>query len=215
LRTGPRPARQLVDLAADLVTKDPPAQPPGNVIDFQSEALGRLRARVSALDSSNAELLAHSRDHQTSDHRLFTAVLAALDAGGLDHLIHIVTADWVDILRVDVVALALESAGQRVNLSTSGIQFLAAGGLDDLVPAEALVRVEAVDQGAQVFGPAASLVRSQALVRFGGEGAAPVGLLGLGSREETGFAGHGGSVGLLFLAQVLERCLVRWLSQTP
>lgn len=191
-------------------------QPPtGRVIDFQLEAISRLKAQVTALGSSNAELLAQSRGVADADQRLFAAVLAAMDADGLEHLIHIVTADWVDMLGMDAVVLALESGGQRFNLTASGIQLLAADGLVALLPHGQPLRIESVDRGVPLFGPLAPLVRRQALVRFGGSGARPAGLLALGTRQPEALSLHGGSVGLLFLAQVVERCIDRWLSLTP
>lgn len=189
--------------------EDPPRS--GNVIDFQTEALGRLRAQVTQLSSSNAQLLHHSREQQGIEQRLFTAVLAALDAEGLDHLIHVITADWVDMLGVDAVVLALESGGQRFTMTGTGIQRLAADGLEQLLPDAQLLSCAQVESGAEVFGPAAPLVRAQAFVRIGD---APAGVVALGSRDSEAFAGHGTRAALLFLGQIVNRCLIRWLDQT-
>lgn len=96
-----------------------------DVIDFQKEAIGRLRARVAELDGANDSLLAVTRGHRGAAAMVHRAVLAALDADGLDHLVHVIIADWVDILGLDVIVLALESGRQHIRMGTGGIRFLA------------------------------------------------------------------------------------------
>src|SRR5690554_4246933 len=116
------------------------------VIDFETHAIGRLRARVAALGEANADLLAHARGRNGAAAQVHAATLAAMDAEGLDHLIHVVTQDWVDMLGVDAVALSLDPAAA----GTDGPGVLLRG----------------VAQGAPLFGPAAPLIRCEALIRL-------------------------------------------------
>jgi len=62
-----------------------------------------------------------------------------------------------------------------------------------------------------IFGSAASLVRSDALLRLKISPAAPAGLLALGSRKENRFHPGQGTELLGFLARALERSIRAWL----
>src|SRR3546814_6954921 len=70
----------------------------GQVISFRDNALIELREKVAALDEANADLVAFARGHSGAVSQIHAAALSALDAEGLDHLIHIVTQDWPDSL---------------------------------------------------------------------------------------------------------------------
>lgn len=185
------------------------------VIDFQESAIGRLRARVAQLDEVNADLLAYARGHAGAVAQIHAAALAAIDAEGLDHLIHIVTQDWVDILGVDAVALALATGPQAIRAGAHGLQFIDAAELRPLIEQGPPVALCAVAKGAAVFGPAAELIRSEALIRLDPPAPLPQGVLALGARRTHNFeGGHGGEL-LVFLGQVVSRMIARWLWATP
>lgn len=185
------------------------------VIDFQSNAVARLRARVAALDEANADLLAYARGHTGAVAQIHAAALAAIDAEGLDHLIHVVTQDWVDILSVDAVALALVTKDQAIRAGSQGMQLLSAAALTSVFAGGPDVTLRAVDRGADVFGPAADLIRSEALIRLHLPKPLPVGMLALGARAAHNFeGGHGGEL-LAFLGSVVSRMIARWLLTPP
>jgi uncharacterized protein len=181
------------------------------VIDFQTHAIARLRDRVAALDTDRAAILEQARGHRGAEEQVHDAVLAALDAEGLDHLIHVITADWVDMLGMDCVALALLSGKQAVKLSTSGVHFMQSSDLRLLMPGDQPLKLQNVIEGAGLFGPAAHLVRSQALIRLAGAPPMPHGVLALGTRTDHCFDGMTHTRPLIFLGAVVERCLKRWL----
>lgn len=158
----------------------------GKIIDFESSAIGRLRAKLAAADEANADLVAYARGQSGAVAQIHMAALAAMDAEGLEHLVHIVTQDWVDMLAVDAVALTLDMP-------------------EDQGP-EVLLR--AVPRGADLFGPAADLIRSEALIRL------DHGLLALGARDAR-FAGGQGSELLAFLGAVVSRMIARWTPAKP
>ena len=68
-----------------------------------------------------------------------------------------------------------------------------------------------VARGHPLFGPAADLIRAEALVRL--ETALPVqaGLLALGQRRPQGFETRHGSELLVFLGRVVSRMMGQWL----
>jgi uncharacterized protein len=181
------------------------------VIDFQTHAIAKLRDRVAALDTDRQAILEQARGHRGAEEQVYEAALAALDADGLDHLIHVITADWVDMLGMDTVALALLSGKQAVKLSTSGVHFMQSNDLRLLMPGDQPLTLQTVTQGAGLFGPAAHLVRSQALVRLAGDAPMPHGVLALGTRTAHIFEGMTHTRPLIFLGAVVERCLKRWL----
>jgi uncharacterized protein YigA (DUF484 family) len=185
------------------------------VIDFQANAVARLRARVAALDEANADLLAYARGHTGAVAQIHAAALAALDAQDFDHLIHVVTQDWVDILSVDAVALAVVDGAQAIRAGAHGLQVVDGAQLAGLLDGGPDVLLRAVPRGAEVFGPAADLIRSEALIRLRPSPPLPVGILALGAREMHNFeGGHGGEL-LAFLGSIVARMIDRWLPIRP
>jgi uncharacterized protein YigA (DUF484 family) len=62
-----------------------------------------------------------------------------------------------------------------------------------------------------LFGPACSLIRSEALIRIDSDRPLPYGLLVLGQRAEQKVDGRHGSELLLFLGRGLASMIRRWL----
>ena len=183
------------------------------IIDFQTEAVGRLRRQVDALGEANAALLNRARSHGDAQSRIHAATLAALDAGSLEHLIHVVTQDWVDMLGVDAVAVALETSPDAVRLAPPGLQFIGPGLLGTWLDTGVSVDVRASEAaGLPLFGPAASLIQSQALIRLSLPPQWPRGVLALGSRAPRAFDGPGNAELFAFLGAICTRCLNHWLS---
>jgi hypothetical protein len=95
------------------------------------------------------------------------AVLAILAAASFEQLLQTVTTDLGVLLDVDVVTIGVEStAAPAGRLSLHGIHLLKAGAVDALLGPErpTLLRTDAPGE-AVLFGGAAGLVRSQALLR--------------------------------------------------
>ena len=183
----------------------------GTVINFEDRALANLRARVAAAEEANQDLIAFARGHSGAVASIHEAVLAAVEAEGFDHLIHIVTQEWPQILGLDAVAVALFVGDKGIRADASGLQFVdtrvirrSLEGLDGVV-------LRGVGRGHPLFGPACELIRAEALVRLDSEPPLPSGLLALGQREAQGFETRHGSELLVFLGRVLTRSMGRWL----
>jgi hypothetical protein len=183
----------------------------GKVINFEDRAVAKLRARVAAAEEANQDLIAFARGHSGAVASIHEAVLAAIEAEGFDHLIHIVTQEWPQILGLDAVAVALFAGDKGVRADASGLQFVdvrviqrSLEGLDGVV-------LRGVGRGHPLFGPACELIRAEALVRLDSEPPLPSGLLALGQREAQGFETRHGSELLMFLGRVLTRSMGRWL----
>jgi uncharacterized protein YigA (DUF484 family) len=183
----------------------------GQVIDFEGGAVASLRRRVAEVEEANQDLIAFARGHSGAVSSIHAAVLAAVDAEGLDHLIHIVTQLWPDLLGLDAVAMALFVGDRGIRADASGLQFVdrrlierSTHGIDGVV-------MRGVERGHPLFGPASDLIRAEALIRLDNAPPLPGGVLALGQRRPQGFDAPAGSELLLFLGRVLSRMMGRWL----
>ena len=183
----------------------------GSVINFEDRALAKLRARAEAAEEANQDLIAFARGHSGAVASIHEAVLAAVEAEGFDHLIHIVTQEWPQMLGLDAVAVALVAGETGVRADASGLQFVDPRVIQRSIKGFEGVVLRGVERGHPLFGPACDLIRAEALVRLESEAPLPNGLLALGQRSEQGFETRHGSELLVFLGRVLTRCMGRWL----
>ena len=183
----------------------------GTVINFEDRAVAKLRARVAAAEEANQDLIAFARGHSGAVASIHEAVLAAVEAEGFDHLIHIVTQEWPQILGLDAGAVARFVGDTGIRADASGLQFVNPRVIERSVAGIDGVVLRSARRGHPLFGPACSLIRAEALVRLDSEPPLPSGLLALGQREAQGFETRHGSELLVFLGRVLTRCMGRWL----
>jgi uncharacterized protein YigA (DUF484 family) len=138
-------------------------------------------------------------------------MLAALETDSLESLFHVVTQEWPLILGLDSVALALVVGDQGFRADADGVQFVAPQIVDKALNGVDGVEMRNVGRGHPLFGPACSLIRSEALVRIDADRPLPYGLLVLGQRSEQKLDGRHGSELLLFLGNGLAAMIRRWL----
>lgn len=183
----------------------------GRVIDFENGAVASLKRRVAEVEEANQDLIAFARGHSGAVSSIHAAVLAAMDAEGLDHLIHVVTQLWPDLLGLDAVAVALFVEDRGLRADAAGLQFVDRRMIERSIAGIDGVLLRAVERGHPLFGPASELIRAEALVRLDSPAPLPTGLLALGQRHAAGFeTRHGGEL-LAFLGRVLSRSMGRWL----
>ena len=211
LRKHPDFLAKRADLLAVLT---PPALRRGDsVVDMQHFMLQRLRSDLARAKTQQRALIATSRSNLTSQNRIHAAVLAILASTSFEQLLQTVTTDLAVLLDVDVVTIGVESAASaQPRLPLHGIQILRSGTVDDLLGAErdAMLRADTAGDAA-LFGSAAGLVRSQALLRLDVSEHAPVGLLCIGTRRADKFHPGQGTELLSFLARVTELTIAAWL----
>lgn len=188
-----------------------------NVVDFQRFVVEKLRADVARLDEFHGALLAASRSNLVTQQQVHEAVLAIMDATSLEHLVHTVSGDWVDMLGVDAVALCVESsAATGQEITSSGLVLVPPGTVADLVGQDGAIMLrEDVEALPEIFGPAAPLIRAEALVALNSDTLGAPGILAFGSRDPESFGPGQGTELLRFLALTLERMLGRWLKVSP
>ncbi len=183
------------------------------VLDMQQFMLRRLQGEVTRLDNYQRELLTTSRINQAAQGQVHRAALTLLEATGFEHLIHVCINDLPAILDVDAVTLCIE-AGDELSprrARTNGVYVLDPGTVRALLGGAEAILMSDVRGDPAIFGPAAGLVRSQALVRVHASSRAPVGLLALGSRDADRFEAGQATELLSFLAHLLERLIRGWL----
>jgi uncharacterized protein YigA (DUF484 family) len=190
----------------------PDADPEGGeVVDLQHAMVGRLRTELVRSAKQHGDLIDAGRSNQHSQARIHATVLRLLSARSLDHLLELMTTDLVGLLDIDAVALCLET-GSVAPATSHGIRILPDGTIAKVVGAERDVTLrDNVKGDRRLFGEAAGLVRSDALLRLVVREEGPAALLALGSREARRFHPGQGTELLAFLAHVMEHSICTWL----
>jgi uncharacterized protein len=192
------------------------------VIPFEERAVAKLRDRLGAAEEANQDLIAFARGHSGAVASIHQAVLAAIDADGVDALLHVVTQEWPLILRIDAVALSLIVGDRGFRADGSGIQQVDPEILRRSIDNVGAVEMRTVERGHPLFGPACALIRAQALVRIDCEPQPrqmtsrsqrlPIGLLALGQRAGLTLDARHGSELLMFLGDALAAMIRKWLT---
>jgi uncharacterized protein len=193
----------------------PPSREIGEgVVDFQHFLYERQRTELNRVNLEYRNLIAVSRGNLASQNRVHKAALTVLAAPSFGQLLQIVTTDLAVLLDVDAVTIAVENiAGITPRFNASGIHLLEAGTVEALLgPDKAVVYEADVTGDPALFGGAAGLVRSQALLRlrFGRE--TPTGLLCIGTRKPGRFHPGLGSELLGFLGRIVGLAIGLWLN---
>ena len=192
----------------------PPARVVGDgVADFQQFMLDRLRRDAARLQHEQRGLITTSRNNLASQCRVHKAVLGMMKATSFEQLLQIVTTDLAVLIDVDVVTIGVESSASPTSrLPLPGIHLLKAGTVDALLGERDVVMATGIQGDPALFGGAAGLVRSQALLRLSFGRAGPVGLVCIGTRKPDTFHPGLGSELLSFLAGALAITITQWLS---
>ncbi|MGY8990248.1 MAG: DUF484 family protein, partial [Rhodospirillales bacterium] len=97
-------------------------------------------------------------------------------------------------------------------LAAANIRPFQPGDIDTVLdPDYDVVLLKEVAESKAVFGSAASLVRSAALLRLRPGRTVPAGMIAIGARSPGFFHPRQGTELITFLARVAERCVHRWL----
>jgi hypothetical protein len=187
----------------------------GNVLDLQMFMLQQLQKEVRKLSGNWTELIATSRSNMATQTQIHSAVLAMLKSETEAELIHKICFDFTDILNVDAVALCAEDgAVLQADGDQSPVRYLERGSVDALMgPGRDILLRSKADRLDEVFGPAASLVRSDALIRLSFLDQRGCGVLALGARESEKFHPGQGTELMGFLARTVEICIGRWAAK--
>ena len=181
------------------------------VIPFEERAVAQLRERLGAAEEANQDLIAFARGHSGATSSIHAAVLAAMEADGVDALLHVVTQEWPLILGIDAVALALIVGEKGFRADGNGVQVVEPKLLERSVRDVAGVDMRTVKRGHPLFGPACDLIRAEALVRIDSHPPLPRGILAIGQRAELALDARHGSELLMFLGRSLGAIIRKWV----
>ena len=203
------------DVNPDLLTLLKPSRPKqtGGVVDFQAVLLDRLQQEVAKLSQTQGSLIYASRSNMTTQARIHAAVLCLLEARDFDHLCHIVSHDWIDILQVDSITICFEKTGKIPTTESGNLRHLKKGIIDGFMGHEntAILRGN-VRAAEEIYGPATPLIKAEALIRIEKSDHNPSGILAFGSRDEGFFTPGQGTELLRFLAAAFQGQLKSLLS---
>ncbi len=183
------------------------------VLDLQSYMVDRLRDEVAEITAARDALVQAGRSNLTAQARVHKAVLALLSAKSFEQLIELVTTDLALALDLDAVTLGVERSERSLPpVRLDGLYQLEPDTVDQLVGKGRALMLRGKTKGdPMIFGAAAGLVASEALIRLDISPATPAALLALGSRRPDQFQQGQGTELLSFLAGVLEQCIGAWL----
>jgi uncharacterized protein len=181
------------------------------VIPFEERAVAHLRERLGEVQEANQDLIAFARGHSGAVCAIHSAVLAAMEADGIDALLHVVTQEWPLILGIDAVALALIVGDKGFRADGNGVQLVEPRMLERAINQVDGVEMRTVTRGHPLFGPACSLIRAEALVRIDCDPPLPRGLVVIGQRAALSLDARHGSELLMFLGRSLAAIIRGWL----
>lgn len=185
-----------------------PDEPHGKGVEsFLQAGLARLRERVAQSEGLNQQLLENGRDNLTTLTQIHECVLQLLAASSFEELAQVAVEDLSIILNLDVVNLCVE-AGAGEDLPVGGLQIIPPGTIDHLIPHNrAIVLRDNISGDPEIFGGAAPLIQSDALVRLDISPESPPAMLAFGSREPERFHHSQATELLTFLARALAELI--------
>ncbi len=210
LRRNPRVLLNNPDLLSALAP-DTRFETEEVVVDMQRFVVERLRRQVDEMKAASERLVTTTRSNMSLVERTMECALALLYARDYSELAQILHDDLPVHLGVDAISIAFETDSLPVEASHI-VKALPPGTVDQLVGPESS-RIRPDTQGeALIYGSAAGLVRSDALVALPeGEGL-PVGVFAVGCRAANHFESGQGTELIAFLAHVSRYAVGRWWS---
>jgi uncharacterized protein YigA (DUF484 family) len=192
-------------------SQDGAAAPTGTVIDLQQYMLDQTRARAADLEGQLSEIVGLAREGMQGSARIQAAVLELISARDLDELIGTVTENLAVTLDLDIVVLAVDGGSAERGgvplFANGGVTVMPDGYIDTVLRDADVVLNENISGDRRLFGAAAELVRSQALLRlpvFPDEAPA---MLAMGVRRTHEFEPHQGTDLMSFLGEALTLSL--------
>ncbi len=183
----------------------------GNVVNFQQAMVHKYRADAARSESRQRMMVDNARTNMTVQARVHAAVLRVVEARNFEELAEIVGGEIALMLQVDVVNLVFEQAAVANQTHfPAGMSLLPPGTINQMLGNQDSFLQANTSGDPRLFGPAARLVKSQALMRLNVAQHVPDGLIVFGSRDPLLFADSQGTELVGFLADVIERLIRRF-----
>lgn len=184
-----------------------------NVVNFQQLMLQKLRIEKKRAEDRQRLLIDSARSNLTVQARVHAAIIRLAETRNLEELVDIISNELALMLEVDVIAVLIEArTGEERHIPSHGIRTVDPRFIDNHLGPDRDSLLEANITGdPRLFGPAARLVKSQALLRLHIAQNVPDGLLAFGSRDPLLFSDSQGTELVSFLTDVIERLLRRFM----
>jgi len=183
-----------------------------SVSDMQAHMIRRLRDQLKDEAQTREALMANALLNSKAQGDAHGAVLALMAAKSLDEAMSVVLEDWPGLIKVDVITVAAEAALDGLPHGVSDKVFSITHGTVNALLGDAAILLSPHPKARdEIYGTAAPLVQSDALIRLAPSKNAPLGLLALGSREPGLFEPDQATDLLEFLGGAVERSLRLWL----
>ncbi len=179
------------------------------VVDMQRFVVDRLRRQLDEAKASSDNIVSTARSNMSLVERTMECALALVYSRDFTELAQIVHDDLPVHLGVDTVTIAFESDSVPPEAAPM-VRALSAGTVEELL-GDAPARIRAETEGETVlYGSAAGLVRSDALIALPeGEGLPP-GIFAVGCRNANHFEEGQGTELIAFLGHVTRYAVGRW-----
>jgi len=183
------------------------------IADFQHYMVQRLKKDKDIVLETTRDLIEVSRLNMNSVNRIHDATLKLLEARSFPQFIQAITMDIVTLLDVDAAVLVVEShdSASAAGLNAAGVRLVPQGTIDGWMQGQQSMLQGDIHGSDAVFGGAARLVRSQAILRVDISNMTPPAILAFGSRDPEMFRDGQGVELVSYLARVVERCFRLWL----
>lgn len=180
------------------------------IVDMQMFMLDRLRDQLKRTNQREKSLLEAVERNSKIQRRVYRAVDSLLAAQSFEDLIRCIADDLPSQFDVTKIVLCMET--DKPLPEDAGLVVLRPGTINSFGDIHRLVLLMANTKGDKaLFGAGAGKIQSMAHLRLDFGARAPRGLLALGSTEPDAFDPDQSTDLLAFFAQVLERCVQRWL----
>jgi len=208
LRRNPRVLLNNPDLLGALAP-DTRFETDTVVVDMQRFVVDRLRSQVDDMKAASERLVNTTRSNMSLVERTMECALALLYARDYNELAQILHDDLPVHLGVDAISIGFETDSLPIEASHI-VKTLPHGLVDQIVgPESSRIRPDTEGEVA-LYGSAAGLVRSDALVALPeGEGL-PLGVFAVGCRSANHFENGQGTELIAFLAHVTRYAVGRW-----
>ncbi len=181
------------------------------VVDFQNLMIEKIKQNMKDLRSNQGHLIDTSRNNLTTQVQVHEAVLNLLSIDGFKNLGHIVTQDWADNLHIDVIRICFETDHEIDPPDFKEVSVLPKGCVDEHLGKDDIIQLRGdVDVSEDIFGPAKSLIKAEALIKIPATKYNPPGILAFGSRDADMFYPGQGTELLRFLGKSFHNCLIQW-----
>jgi uncharacterized protein YigA (DUF484 family) len=195
------------DVLAELL---PRSEGPEHVVDFQRHLIDRLRGALNQRTADRDALVETSRGNLASQHQVHEAALTLIRAASFEDLVWIISRELHDYLHVDVAVLCLDHRTVWPERKIESVLLLPAMLLEaQFAPGQTVNLSGLREESEEFFGPATSLIRSQAMVKLDlGE---HTGVLAIGDRDPGTFEPGQATQLVRFLGDVLAARLQQLL----